>query len=69
MAVGRYREAVVDLTDYEQLMQAQLTDRFYYMRHQAEVGGKLYQQALNDIDRAINMNPQTNCIWLRKHRS
>ena len=66
MAVGRYREAVVDLTDYEQLMQAQLTDRFYYMRHQAEVGGKLYQQALNDIDRAINMNPQNELYLAEK---
>ncbi|MCR5680752.1 MAG: serine protease [Prevotella sp.] len=66
MDVGRYRDAVADLIDYEQLMQAQLTDRFYYMRHQAEVGGKLYQQALNDINRAIEMNPQSELYLAEK---
>lgn len=52
----KYREAVSDLNDYEQLMAAQVNDNFYYLRFQAEVGGRLFQQALNDIDRAITMN-------------
>ncbi len=58
MNAGKNRDAVNDLNDYEQLMVAQVTDQFYYLRFQAEVGGRLFQQALNDINRAISMNPQ-----------
>ena len=58
MNAGKNRDAVNDLNDYEQLMVAQVTDQFYYLRYQAEVGGRLFQQALNDINRAISMNPQ-----------
>jgi len=54
---NKYRDAVSDLNDYEQLMVAQVNENFYYLRFQAEVGGRLFQQALNDIDRAISMNP------------
>ena len=55
--VRQYRPAVTDLNDYERLMRARLNDRFYYIRFQAEVGGRLFQQALDDIDKAIEMNP------------
>ena len=63
---GRYREAVPLLTDYEQLMAAQVNDRFYYLRFQAEVSGKLFQQALNDIDRAIAISPQSDLYYAEK---
>jgi predicted Zn-dependent protease len=58
MDAGKYREAVVDMNDYEQLMAANVNARFYYIRHQAEIGGHLYQQALNDITRAIQLEPK-----------
>lgn len=54
---GMYRPAVADLGDYERLMRARLNDRFYYIRFQAETGGRLFQQALDDISKAIDMNP------------
>ena len=54
---GKYRDAVADLNDYEQLMPTQVNDRFYYIRHQADLGGRLFQQALNDINRAIELAP------------
>lgn len=54
-----YRKAVLDLNDYEALMRTQVNANFYYVRFQAEVGGRLFQQALNDIDRAISMAPQS----------
>ena len=54
---GKYRDATFDLNEYETLMRSQqLTANFYYLRYQAEVGGRLFQQALNDIDRAIELN-------------
>lgn len=57
-SAGNYRKAVLDLNDYESLMRTQVNAYFYYVRFQAEVGGRLFQQALNDIDRAITMEPQ-----------
>ena len=55
---GQYRAAVADLNDYEQLMAAQVNAQFYYLRFQYEVSGRLFQQALNDINKAITMEPQ-----------
>ncbi|MBO7128706.1 MAG: tetratricopeptide repeat protein [Prevotella sp.] len=55
---GKYRDAVADFNEYEQLMATQVNARFYYIRHQAEVEGRLYQQALNDLDRAMQMEPK-----------
>ena len=55
--VQKYRPAVNDYNDYETLMTAQLNARFYFLREQAEFAGHLYQQALNDIRRAVEMEP------------
>ena len=63
---GRHREAVTLLNDYEQLMAAQVNDRFYYLRFQAEMSGRLFQQALNDITKAISMNPQSDLYYAEK---
>ena len=52
---GLYRDAVSDMNEYETLMTATVNDNFYYIRHQVEIQGRLYQQALNDINRAIQM--------------
>ena len=62
----KFRDAVNDLNDYEQLMAAQVNARFYYIRSQAEVGGRLYQQALNDITTAINMEPKEGLYYSEK---
>jgi len=65
-AAGRYRDAVIDMNDYEELMQATINDSFYYIRHQTEIEARLYQQALNDINRAIRMNPQETLYYAEK---
>lgn len=54
---GKYRPAVNDYNEYEQLMGSQLGAAFYYQRELAELGGHLYQQALNDINKAIELAP------------
>ena len=64
--VKKYREAISDMNDYEELMMASINDNFYYIRHQAEVDGRLYQQALNDITRAIVMNPKETFYYGEK---
>ena len=62
----KFREAINDLNDYEELMKAEVNDNFYYIRHQAEIDGRLYQQALNDITRAIVMNPKETFYYAEK---
>ena len=63
---GKYREAVADFNEYEKLMATQVNARFYYIRHQAEIEGRLYQQALNDINRAIQMEPKETLYHAEK---
>ena len=57
LSLGRFREAVLDLNEYEHLMRDELTSYFYYRREQAEMKCHMFQQAVDDIDRAIRMEP------------
>ena len=63
---AKWRDGVNDLNDYETLMAAQVNDNFYYLRFQAEQGGRLFQQALNDIAKAIAMNPGQEVYYAEK---
>ena len=63
---GKFRLATTDLNEYEKLMQTTVNANFYYLRFQAEVGGRLYQQALNDIDQAIKMMPEYDLYYAEK---
>lgn len=48
--VGKYREAVIDLNEYERNVgPSNLTDKFYVFREQAEMQARMFQQALDDI--------------------
>ena len=58
LEMGRYRDAIADLNEYEHLMSNELTAYFYYRREQAEMKCRMYQQAVDDIDRAIRMEPE-----------
>ena len=64
----KFREAVSDMNDYEQLMAADVNANFYYIRHQAEIEGRLFQQALNDITQATKMEPK-NTFYLAEKAS
>ena len=50
---GKYRLAVNDFNEYENLMISQIGSEFYYIRSQVEIKARLFQQALNDLDKAI----------------
>lgn len=55
---GQFRQAVFDYDEYEKAIgSAKLNDKFYYLREQAELNGRMYQQALDDIRSAANLNP------------
>ncbi len=55
---GEYRKAVQDYNQYDSLMTGRIGADFYYQREQCEVKGKLFQQALQDIDKAATMAPR-----------
>ncbi len=54
-----FREAVFDYNEYEKAIGPNnLNSRFYYLREQAELQAKMYQQALDDIRTAAVRDPQ-----------
>lgn len=54
----RYRDAVLDLNEYEQIVgKAGLTAEFFYFREQIEVKARMYEQAMKDIEQAISLSP------------
>lgn len=57
MSLNRYREAVADLNEYEHLRYNSVNANFYYQREQCEMKCRMFQQALNDIERAVQMAP------------
>ncbi|MBR1548297.1 MAG: serine protease [Prevotella sp.] len=68
----KYRLAVSSYNEYAELMSTKLTANFYYQREQAEFAGHLYQQALEDINKAVEMQPaeyvymaEKACVELR----
>ncbi|MGN1375891.1 MAG: hypothetical protein ACI4V5_04975 [Prevotella sp.] len=61
-----FRQAVFDYTRYEILSNRNVNAEFYYMRHQAEVKGRLYKQALYDITAAIVLNPKEPTYYAEK---
>lgn len=70
MALGEmkeYRRAVLDLVAYEKLATpGTLNDYFYYIRSQMERNTRMYQQALNDLDKAIALaqNAESRASYL-----
>lgn len=56
LQLGMYREAVIDMNDYEHLMREEVNAYFYYLRQQAEMRCRMYQQALDDIGQAIKLD-------------
>lgn len=65
-SAGRYREAVFDYYKYEEIMGSVFNANFYYLRSQAEVKAKMYQQALNDLEKAISIEPSNDALYIEK---
>ncbi len=66
MKTGKYRAAVLDYNEYEKLLPTEVSDGFYYEREQAELSGNLFQQAIDDLDKAISINPKTAIYYAEK---
>lgn len=66
MSANKYREAVLDYNSYEEIVGSNLNADFYYMREQAEVKGRMFQQALNDIEMAIYLDSNNPIYYIEK---
>lgn len=65
-AAGQYRKAAADYDQYCYLYNNRVSASFYYDRSQIELKARLYQQALEDIDRAIKLQPQEPLYYVEK---
>ena len=54
----RFKEAVMDYNVFYEAINGNVTALFYFQREQAEMQCRMYQQALNDINKAVEMNPE-----------
>ncbi len=63
---GEFRKAVADYNQYDTLMQGRHPADFYYVREQCEIKGKLYQQALIDIEIATRLAPNVALYWAER---
>lgn len=57
MELSQPRAAIRDYDFYYQAVNGEVNDLFYYYREQAALKGKQYQRALDDIAKAIELNP------------
>lgn len=58
MGAEKYRQAMLDYDTYYGAMKGNVNDLFYYYREQASFHAKQYQRALDDINKAIELDPK-----------
>lgn len=63
---GKYRESVMDYNIFYDAVSGDVTAFFYYQREQAEMQCRMYQQALDDINKAVEMAPEDVDFWVEK---
>lgn len=63
---GKYTDAIKDMQEFYNSVNGAVTDQFYYERKQIAMKARLYQMALDDISKAIEMNPAENLYKLEK---
>lgn len=62
----KYREAVIDYNHFYDAMMGQVSAEFYLIREQAEMQCRMYQQAINDINKAVELEPKNVDLWIEK---
>ncbi|MBP5478801.1 MAG: hypothetical protein J6Y15_05510 [Bacteroidaceae bacterium] len=64
--IDKNRLAVQDYNQYCYLVNNKVSDIFYYDRSQIELKARLFQQAYDDINTAITMNPNKVIYYIEK---
>ena len=57
MDMEQYRPAMLDYDAYFKAVKGDVNDMFYYYREQASFHARQFQRALDDINKAIELNP------------
>lgn len=65
-SAGKFRNAVMDYNAFYDAMLGNVSALFYYQREQAEMQCRMYQQAIDDINRAVEMAPEDVDFWIEK---
>lgn len=63
---GQWREAVIDYNAFYDAVGGRVSATFYLQREQAEVQCKMFQQAIDDISKAVEMEPKNATLWVEK---
>ena len=66
MNAGQPRNAMLDYDAYHTAVKGEVNDVFYYYREQAALKARQFQRALDDIAKAIEMNP-TDLTYQAEH--
>lgn len=62
----KYREAVLDYNTFYNAVNGDVNALFYYQREQAEMQCRMYKQALDDINKAVELSADDENIWVEK---
>lgn len=65
-SAGKYRYAVRDFETYSYLSNSKMNDKFYYDKAILELKGRMYQQCIEDIDKAILHNSKEPAYYIVK---
>lgn len=62
----RYRDAVLDYNTFYKAVNGDVNALFYYQREQSAMQCRMYQQALDDINKAVELSPDDENLWAEK---
>lgn len=62
----KYRNAVLDYNTFYKAVNGDVNALFYYQREQAEMQCRMFQQALDDINKAVELSADDENLWAEK---
>ena len=62
----KYRDAVLDYNTFYKAVNGDVNALFYYQREQSAMQCRMYQQALDDINKAVELSPDDENLWAEK---
>lgn len=62
----KYREAVIDYNTFYNAVNGDVNALFYYQREQSAMQCRMYQQALDDINKAVELSADDENLWAEK---
>lgn len=64
--IGKHRNAVIDYNTFHEILNGNVNALFYYQREQSEMQCRMYQQALDDINKAVELAADDENLWAEK---